>query len=204
MKKIRPIVLIALILACALACASAAFAMDSDLSDDLTPEEFEALYPSVKVSIISPAVGETAADSLFISVSIAHGMFSSYMPTAARVSVDRVERISLGDDEIEEILTPVREPVIKDSGKAWYYTERLENLEPGIYRVTVEAKNAYANEDRDWAVTKTATVTLTEKKTTGEKVVIEPEKVEPKETKETAEPTGLKKFVQILKNLFTK
>jgi len=152
----------------------------------------------VSVQIISPSMETSGADSLFISVKISHGVYSSYLPTAVRVSVDRVETKTVSGDVTEEILTPVREPVEKDGTNAWYYTERLEKLEPGVYRVTVEAKNAYVKEKGDYFKAAEATVTLTETKEPSEKLLIEPEK------KETKEATGLQKILQALLSLFSK
>ena len=189
-------VLVALVLA--LASAGVSLASTPVRADSGTINE-TAEYKPVNVAIISPSAESISGDALLISVKISHGVYSSYTPTAVRVSVDRVETKTLSKDETEEVLTPVREPVVKDSGKAWYYTERLEGLEPGVYRVTVEAKNAYANEKGDYFEAAAVTVTLTKKADDKKAAVIEPEKVEPKETKEA---TGLKKIVEIIKNLF--
>lgn len=133
---------------------------------------FAAETPAV---IISPSSETFASDAIFVSVKVSE-------PAEIRV---RIEAIIDGE------VLPVREPVTKEGiTQLWYYTERVENVEPGLYCITVETKN----ENDNFVPTAATYFHLTEP--TEEEML--------PETTEVKEPTGLQKLVQIIKNLFTK
>ncbi|MBE6037528.1 MAG: hypothetical protein E7223_07990 [Clostridiales bacterium] len=110
------------------------------------------------VSLISPTAAATiSGDSLLISVKITE-------PATIRVSMDaqmqegrgfekdgsrKLEAITDVDaeklsklDSDDLISVPFMEPeTVKDTRSLWFYSKRVSDVEPGLYKVTVETLN---------------------------------------------------------------